>query len=204
MTTERPGLSEREREAMRRADGNRNLVSWLRRQAADRNGLRALYAVRTFCENAAVVAEKLEAEGIETWCPLKKVVKRLPRRQGGVTVDMSVFPFYFFVRLVDFDAAFLGVMTFGGVDCLLGNGEKPTSLSAKDIEKINGFRQEKADRSRIFTRGDRAVITDGPFRDHEGMVITDEDEANRVALELEIFGQMVPCRMGIDDLKKIT
>lgn len=199
------GLSDREERAWQKSRQVREMVDWLRTQAAAQDVEMFWYAVRTRRASADSVAEELDRHGITVLCPMEKVVKRLPRKQTKVTVETPMFNRYFFVRLVKFEAAWLGVMTFDGVDCLLGSGETPQAMPERFIAKIQRRCEKgRVNTSALFQRGDKALVTRGPFTSLEATVVSDEGEGHAVDIEIDIFGRMAPCRIGIDHLKKLA
>ncbi len=198
-------LSEREERAWQKSRKVREMVGWLRLQAAAQDDEMFWYVVRTKKPNADSVADAVREQGITVCCPTEKVVKRVPRRHARVTVERPLYARYFFVRLVRFEAAWLGMMTFDGVDCLLGNGEIPQSVPERFIAKIQaGCADELINKSNLFRAGDRASVTFGPFASFEGIVSKDEGDGDTVDIEIDIFGRMTPCRVGIDHLKKLA
>lgn len=198
-------LSEREESAWQKSRKVREMVCWLRDQAAAQDDEMFWYVVRTKKPNADSVADVVREQGITVCCPTEKVVKRLPRKRIKVAVESPLYSRYFFVRLVKFEAAWLGLMTFDGVDCLLGNGETPQPVPERFIAKIqSGCSGELVDRSKLFLAGERAVVTLGPFASFEGVVSKDEGSGHEVDIEIDIFGRMTPCRIGIDHLTKLA
>lgn len=198
-------LSEREERAWQKSRKVREMVSWLRDQAAAQDDEMFWYVVRTKKPNADSVADAVRERGITVYCPTEKVVKRVPRKQTRITVERPLYARYFFVRLVRFEAAWLGMMTFDGVDCLLGNGEIPQSVPERFIAKIQSrCADELIDKSSLFRAGERASVTFGPFASFEGIVSKDEGSGKTVDIEIDIFGRMTPCRVGIDHLRKLA
>jgi transcription antitermination factor NusG len=201
-------LTEREELSWQRTRKAADMVAWLRKQAAARDGERFWYAIRTRRDDADQVAKRMREAGIETWCPLTTAVKRQPRGRGCMTVSIALFPRYFFARTVSFEAAWLGLMSFEGVDCVLGHGERPVPLPERVIEDIHSFCESGLASIRkgsgILKKGDRVMIEAGPFAFLEGTVLRGTDMDGVVDLELDVFGRMTPCRIGVDDLKRLA
>src|SRR5690606_27060084 len=124
--------SEREGEALRRARQKAELINWLRGEAAARDGDLAWYIARTRWQADSVAAE-LRAAGIEAICPMRRIWKRHQRSQRRYSVEIPALGNYVFVRTVMAASAWLGVMSFDGVDCLLGNGEAPIPVLAAEM-----------------------------------------------------------------------
>jgi transcription antitermination factor NusG len=201
-------LTDREELSWQRARRLADLVGWLRSQAAARDGDRFWYVVRTWSDNADEVANEFIKAGIEAWCPMVKVVKRQPRGRGQRAEIVAMFPRYFFARVVAFEAAWLGVMSFDGVDCLLGTGERPTPVPERVIEDIHricdGNVSPVQAQTAALGKGDRVVIEVGPFAFLEGTVLRSVEAGSVVDIELDVFGRLTPCRMGVDDLKRLA
>lgn len=190
--------------ALNRSRQKRELIGWLRAQAANRSGGAAWFVVRTKTDSAESLVESLKAHDIEALCPMQKAVKRLPRKRSKVTVEVALFPRYLFVRLPVFEAAFLGVMTFDEVDCLLGSALGPTPIDDAIIEQIqHRAGNDGVDKSRLFKAGELARVLDGPFRHLTAEVRRDEGDDAKIDVEIMILGRMTACRIGIDDLQKL-
>ncbi len=205
-------LSEREERAWARTQAHADMRRWLRDEAAARDAQRFWFLVRTKRDSgewsADSVARQLINAGIEAWCPVEKAVKRLPRRQTFVDVFVPIWPKYLLVKTVRAASAHLGVMTFDGVDCLLGKDEEPIALSERIIKEIKAIEADVNNPNRKrpskFHQGDQVLVRRGPFSDFVGMACGPEDEQNRVDVELDIFNRLTPCRIGVDDLKKLA
>jgi len=180
----------------------REMVRWLRAQAADRDGKCAWYVVAHRGSGMALT-ESMRAEGLNAWCPMRKVVRKRPRRRTTVEDRVPLFDGYVLVELVSgWDAAFLGVMTFEGVSAILGMDGQPAPLPAVTVERLMEFEGLSAfDQGVLFARGRRVVITSGLFKGIEGKVVRSEDRNGELALELDLFGRLTPCRMGIDSVR---
>jgi len=194
-----PDRSVRKAESER---ARRDMVRWLRAQAADRDGKCAWYVVAHRGSGMALT-ESMRAEGLNAWCPMRKVVKRVGRRRAVVDRKIPLFDGYVLVELIaGWEAAWLGVMTFDGVTGILGSAGRPQALPGATVEKLMEFEGLDAfSQGVLFARGRRVVITSGMFKGLEGHVVRSEDRNGELALELDLFGRLTPCRMGVDSVK---
>lgn len=188
---------------LRRTHERAKMRAWLRGQAADRNGNRAWYIVEHRGRDGESLVEEMAEAGVEAWCPMKKIVKRRPRGQACKTVEAPLFEGYIFVRLLaDWDAAFLGVMTFDQVRSILGHGEAPTALPERFVKSIKDFEASPpAVQAMLFRSGDAVQVTAGPFASFAAQVTADYHGKGWVDVEVNIFGRLTPCRLGVDSLR---
>jgi transcription antitermination factor NusG len=200
-------LSERELIELERARQKAELVAWLRREAASRDGTMAWYVARTNWR-ADSVAEELRASGIEAVCPKERRWKRFPRSNRRYSVDIPIFGQYLFVRLLKAESAWVGVLTFDGVACLQGNGERPVEMPKSEIEKIlemlaDAGAEPVRDATEIMV-GDRVIHPLGLFAELHGVVCQIDAEKREAIVSTVLFGREVATRCHVDDLAKLS
>ena len=181
------------------------IIASLREAASERGEGRRWYVVRTV-RQAQAVAERMEAHGVEVFNATLKVLRR---RGHGRTLDevtVALFERYFFVRLNPNDMAFAGVITFEGVDSLLGTGRGPLALPDATMAELFALAHapaKKPSQRRLLIGGDEVRVAVGPFQGLKGIALGSENEKGVVDIEIEVFGRLTACRMGIDDLEKL-
>lgn len=202
-----PEISEREVEALRRACAKADLVNWLRGEAAARDGQMAWYVARTNW-SADSVATDLRAAGIEAVCPTRRIWKRHPRSQRRYSVEIPALGNYVFVRTVIASSAWLGVMSFDGVDCLLGNGETPVPVLNAEMANIMAMLEESAscpvEQATGLMLGDTVLHPVGAMAELRGTVIEIDAEKREALISTVLFGREMSTRCGIDDLEKLA
>lgn len=207
-----PKLSERELKALERGRQKAELIAWLRRDAAARDGEMAWYVARTNWR-ADSVAEELRASGIEAVCPKERRWKRYPRSSGAnrrYSVDIPLFGNYLFVRLVKAESAWVGLLSFDGVRSLQGlreGHERPVPLDHCEVKKILAMLAEAGtepvrDAGEIAV-GDRVVHPLGSIAELTGVVIEIDAERRQALVQTLLFGREMETRCGIDDLEKL-
>lgn len=196
-------VSARAADKMARAKAHADMVAWLRNEAASWDSGCAWFVVRTL-KPAHIVADAMQCDGIFVFSPTIKVLKRKPREQGFVETETALFERYLFVQCVNAPSAHTGLMSFDGVDCILGNARGPMAVSAHEIEKLQALATKPAarpSRVQMFIGGEDVLIARGPFADLAAKVKAPERRDGTVELIVAMFGKMHSCRMGIDDLK---
>jgi transcriptional antiterminator NusG len=200
-------LSEREVRAHETARQKAELVAWLRNESASRNGPMAWYVARTRWRADAVAGE-LRANGIESLCPMERVWRRYPRSTKRYAVENPLLGNYLFVHLLKAESAWVGVLTFEGIQCLQGSGERPVALSESDMLAIRqmvgnaGEIQRTAPRSLAI--GDDVIHPVGMFAELAGTIVEIDASKREALISTMLFGREVSTRCGIDDLQKLS
>jgi len=207
MMAVKPEISEREVEALRRARQKADLINWLRGEAAARDGAMAWYAARTRWQ-ADSVATDLRAAGIEAICPMRRIWKRHPRSQRRYSVEIPMLGNYVFVHTVTAASAWLGVMSFDGVDCLLGDGETPVALRNAEMAKIMEMLDVSAacpvEQATGLMVGDTVLHPLGVMAELRATVVEIDAEKREALISTLLFGREMSTRCGIDDLEKLS
>lgn len=203
----KPDLSDRELAELERGREKAKLVQWLRAEAASRDGEMAWYVARTKWR-ADSVGEDLRAAGIEAVCPMWRAWKRYPRSTRRYAVDIPLLGNHLFVRLLKAESAWVGVISFDGVDCLLGTGERPVPVLAKEMDRImqdvaaHGVAVDPGIEG--LNVGDEVVHPVGTFAELRGKVLEIDGVKRTALVEAVLFGRTIATRCGIDDLEKLS
>lgn len=200
-------LSERELLALERGRQKAELIAWLRREAASRDGKMAWYVARTNWR-ADSVAKDLRAAGIEAVCPLERRWRRFPRSNRRYSVDIPIFGNYLFVRLLMAESAWVGVMTFDGVACLQGNGERPVPVAGREmaaiIEMLAMAGAAPVREDGVIAVGDEVLHPIGTFAELRGTVSEIDPGKREAVVQTVLFGREIATRCRIDDLEKLA
>lgn len=203
----RPAISEREADALRRAREKAKLIDWLRGEAAARDGQMAWYVARTNWHADSVAAD-LRHAGIEAVCPMRRRWKRHPRSQRRYSVEIPALGNYVFVHTVIAASAWLGVMSFDGVDCLLGDGEIPVPMHEAEVANIMAMLDNSTacpvERATGLMLGDTVLHPVGVMAELRGTVVEIDAEKREALISTMLFGREVSTRCGIDDLEKLS
>jgi transcriptional antiterminator NusG len=169
------------------------------------------YVVHTMSGHEARVAETLR-QRIESMGFEDNVLELLLPTQDRVvirggkkaTIKEKIFPGYLIVKMVMNDAAWLTVRTTPGITGFVGAGNKPTPLSAKEVENIRRFVSSPAKRFKTrFSVGEAVKITDGPFSDFLGTINEMDEEKGRVKVLVSIFGRETPVELDFLQINKV-
>lgn len=199
-------LTERETHALERGRQKAELVAWMRREAASRDGIMSWYVARTN-GRADVVSKELERHGIECMCPMWRTWKRYPRRNARYSVDIPFFGNYLFVRLLEAESAWVGLLTFDGIACLQGTGERPVPLREKEVRQIIDLVGQEKPASKpcvdALLPGDRVVHPVGLLAELEAVVSSVDAEKREAIVSTMLFGREMSTRCRIDDLERL-
>jgi len=168
------------------------------------------YVVHTYSghENkvTATLKQKIKASNLEEKIfdvlvpTLEKIEVREGRKQ---TVKERIFPGYILVNMILDDISWHIVRSTPGVTSFVGIGNRPTSLSDKEVETILKFSELEAPIYKAsFSIGEAIRIIDGPFADFIGTVDEINEEKGKLKALVSIFGRETP--VPLNNLLKNT
>jgi transcriptional antiterminator NusG len=101
-------------------------------------------------------------------------------------------------------AAVSTIMRVNGVMDFLGGASTPTPLPRSEVARILKLseRAGKPSPRTGFVAGDTVTITDGPFSDFSGVILSVNASAQTAQVEVEIFGRKTPATVGLRMLRK--
>ncbi len=156
------------------------------------------------------VAEILAFADIEVWMP---GVACKPTRRGGMgkakraSVMKLATPGYLFVKVAGNDDSWAGLAQVKGVAGLLGSGGRPISVKDNVISLFRAYLGGNPDAMRIVTnavsKGDKVLVTDGPFRTFPGVVEEMDADTMRAVVEILIFGRVTPVHLDLAQISKV-
>lgn len=139
------------------------------------------YVLYTRSRHEKKVYEELQFLDITAYLPLHKVVRQWSDRKKRVIVPLI--PNYVFVK-VQPNERWKPLTITGTIDYVKFNGS-PAIIPEKDIELIGHMSQENVHVSdKVFNNNDRVIVTAGPFKDLEGIVIQ-QNGKTKLAILLE-------------------
>jgi transcriptional antiterminator NusG len=169
------------------------------------------YVVHTYSGHEVKVAEalkqraismKLEHKIVDIVVPTRNVV--VVRQGKKEEIREKIFPGYLLVKMILDDESWLTVRTTQGVTAFVGAGNKPTSISEKEVEAIKKFMQMQAPKYKTtFSIGEAVKIIDGPFADFLGSVEGIDQEKGKVRVLVSIFGRETPVELDFLQVTKI-
>lgn len=112
------------------------------------------------------------------------------------TVERRIFPGYVLVQMILNDDSWSVVRNTPDVSGFVGMGNKPTPLSAEEVDRILQRMETKSPTFKInFREGDSVQITDGPFKDFHGTVDYIDREKGKIRVLVNFFGRETPIEL---------
>lgn len=169
------------------------------------------YVVHAYSGHENKVATALK-QRIETMGLKNKIFDIVVPTRNIVTVrhgkkeetTEKIFPGYILVKMILDDESWLCVRTTSGVTAFVGAGNKPTSISEKEVSAILKFMKMEAPKYKAtFTVGEAVKIVDGPFSDFLGTVNSIDNEKGKVKVLVSIFGRETPVELDFLQVAKL-
>ncbi|CDX49205.1 putative transcription termination factor [Mesorhizobium plurifarium] len=163
------------------------------------------FVIRVATNSEKAVEESLGTVGIECWRPMEKRTRRAPHAKRQVVYKAPVFPGYLFVKVLNQDATWSGIMSVDGVISVLGGRIGPVPVPETNLLIFKKKLGEKSTDMEVveaaFPIGAEVLIEDGPFASFTGTIESVLDE--RVATVLvEIFGRFTPVELSLAQITK--
>jgi transcription termination/antitermination protein NusG len=164
------------------------------------------YAVHTRSRHEDRVHTGLLLKSFRSFLPKIEVWSKRKDRQKKIMIPM--FPGYLFVELLSVDNTMkLDVLTTFGVVRILGKpgGAEPASIPDAKIEAIQRLVKSKVEIQQFQypKAGDPALITDGPFKGIEGVVISTDYEKELFIISIDLLQRAVAIKMEGFQIKKV-
>lgn len=86
-----------------------------------------------------------------------------------------------------------------------GKADKPAPITQKEVDNIMRRVEEGADKPRpkvLFDAGEVVRVTDGPFKDFNGVVEEVNYEKSRLLVAVQIFGRSTPVELEFYQVEK--
>ena len=160
------------------------------------------YLIHAKPRQETLALENLERQGYECYLPLLKREKLVRRKR--MLVEEALFPGYLFIHL---DTSSSGqnwgpIRSTVGVRTLVRFGDQPAKVDARLIDALRAHEQAQNEEPRpLFSKGERVVVTDGPFAGIEA-IYQMEDAESRSLILLEILSKPVQMRIEAAALRK--
>jgi transcriptional antiterminator NusG len=178
--------------------------------AAGMDGPEARWYVLRVEDRADIAVDKsLEEARVERWMAVKEIEVRRRSRNKTAKAAMEMkpaLPGYMFVKVVSCDATWAGLKTVEGVVDVLGGYLNPKPVKASEILKLQAFIENDPNAIAMLTNalkiGDKVSIDFGPFASFEAIVSLLGD-ANRIKVEVDVFGRPVPIDLDLAQVTKL-
>lgn len=144
----------------------------------------------------------LEDKIFDVVIPIRDII--VVRKGKKKTMREKVFPGYLLIKMILDDDSWLVVRTTQGITGFVGAGNKPTSISEKEVEAIKKFvEQEQPKFKAKFSVGEAIKVTDGPFADFIGSIESIDETRGKVKVLISIFGRETPVELDFLQVAKL-
>jgi transcriptional antiterminator NusG len=134
--------------------------------------------------------------------PVEKEIKYKSGKKKEI--NKRLFPGYIFIEMILNNETWSFIRSIQGVTGFVGPQEKPTPLTESELEKIRPFIEGRVIiKKNELNIGDKVRITNGPFKDTQGIVEKIIPEKNKVIVSIVIFGREIPTELDISECERI-
>jgi len=118
-------------------------------------------------------------------------------------VERRVFPGYILIEMMMDEDSWYVVRNTPGVTSFVGMGNKPTALSAEEVERIMSRIESDEPRVKVsFEVGERVRITEGPFSEFTGLVETIDPDKGKARVMVSFFNRETPVEVDFLQLER--
>ena len=170
------------------------------------------YAIHTYAgyENAVMrnLKQRIDSLGMhdKIFNVIVPVDKKIKIKGGKRTeVEEKVYPGYVLVDMVVTDDSWYVVRNTPRVTGFVGAGVNPVPLNKDEVAALfkNMDNNEAAKHTIDLIIGEIVRIADGPFKELEGKVESDDSERGKVKVLVSMFGRETPVELDFLQVKKI-
>jgi transcriptional antiterminator NusG len=145
---------------------------------------------------------KLQDKIFRIIIPVEKEIKYKSGKKKEI--NKRLFPGYIFIEMILNNETWSFIRSIQGVTGFVGPQEKPTPLTESELEKIRPFIEGRVIiKKNELNIGNKVRITNGPFKDTQGIVEKIIPEKNKVVVSIIIFGREIPTELDISECEKI-
>jgi transcriptional antiterminator NusG len=145
---------------------------------------------------------KLQDKIFRIIIPVEKEIKYKSGKKKEI--NKRLFPGYIFIEMILNNETWSFIRSIQGVTGFVGPQEKPTPLTEAELEKIRPFIEGRVIiKKNELNIGNKVRITNGPFKDTQGIVEKIIPEKNKVVVSIIIFGREIPTELDISECEKI-
>ena len=129
------------------------------------------------------------------------------KNEKAKEVVRNIFPGYLFVEMIMTDEAWYVVRNTPGVTGFIGSsgkGAKPFPVAQEEVDAVlRRLGRQDVNVQVDFEVGDRVEITNGAFKNSEGVIEAMDEEKKEATVLLILFGRETPTEIPYMDLKKV-
>lgn len=141
----------------------------------------------------------------EILIPTEEVIEI--KRGQKTTSERKFFPGYILVEMNLTDDTWYLVRSIPRVAMILGGKEKPSPISAKEVQRIRdsiAYSAAHLDEAITFEVGDNVRVCDGPFSTFSGIVEEVDSLKSRLKVSVSIFGRPTNVDLSFSQVEKIV
>jgi transcription antitermination factor NusG len=161
------------------------------------------YALYVKSRHEFIAQRELMKKNVETFLPVVRKLRQWNDRKKWI--DFPLFSGYLFVNIEPLPESFHSVLrTVGVVNLLSAQPGHPTSVSTEEINSLRVLLESGKDHDvyPYLKEGKRIMITRGPLKGAEGVLVQKEDQF-MFLVNIEILGRSVGVRMYAGDLETV-
>ncbi len=168
------------------------------------------YVLHTYSGYDDIVAKKLK-QRIEALDMEDKIFEVLVPKEKQIeiksgkrrTVEKKIFPGYVLVKMLVAEDSWYVVRNTPNVTGFIGSGTIPVPIDEAEFRKIKKRMGVEEPKYKIdFIIGDHVKITDGPFKDFDGVVNEIDEDKGKIKVLVNIFGRETPVELDFLQAKK--
>jgi len=129
--------------------------------------------------------------------------KMVIRRGQKIKSQEKTYPGYVIIQMVLTDDSWVTVRTTQGVTGFVGIDNKPSAISAPEVEQILKTTEEDKPKFQTpFSIGDVVKITNGPFADFIGTIDSIDQEKGKIRVLVSFFERETPVELDFLQVSK--
>lgn len=152
-------------------------------------------------ENLETVVEKynLQDRIFDILIPMEDFIEEKNGKKK--LVQRKIMPCYLLVKMIYGDDLWHNVTRTRGITGFVGPKGRPLALTEDEVKKM---RLEKINVPVSLEVGDKIEVIDGPLNTMIGVVLSVDNENQRVKVNVEMFGRETPVDLEFAQIRKIN
>lgn len=120
-----------------------------------------------------------------------------------VTEKKRLFPGYVLVEMIVTDESWYVVRNTPNVTGFVGSGTIPVPIRPEEFDVIQKHMKKEEPKFKInFVLGEQVILSDGPFKNYEGLVDSIDEKKGKLKVLVTVFGRETPVELDFVQVKK--